>query len=235
MKYVRTFEQFINEKYDLLIESNINILSPEMGGSGPDPKGFLKIIWELSIKELETLLSKSQDDLKWLKANSRGTLGAFNRKDAQFVTSRISLINDLIKRKKKDPNVEKPDWLKESTDTSQIFEASDITPERMLRSVYDRLKDVKSIKVGKINNANLTFDFEIDVKNYMRPIKNNLIGILDGQVEARQGKILISFSEVKIYPAQYDITFDGETTMSKDYTRDKAIETIRNYVFKFRQ
>jgi hypothetical protein len=114
MKYVPTFEKFINEKYDLLIESNINILSPEMGGGGPDPKGFLEIIWELSIKELETLLSKSQDDLKWLKANSRGTLGAFNRKDAQIVNSRISLIKDLIKRKKKDPNVEKPEWLNES-------------------------------------------------------------------------------------------------------------------------
>lgn len=58
----------------------------------------------MNIEELEVLLSKSEDDLKWLKANSKGTLGLFNKKDAQWVKNRISFIKDLIKRKKKDPD-----------------------------------------------------------------------------------------------------------------------------------
>jgi hypothetical protein len=218
-----------------LNEASATVLSPEMGGGGPVPKGFLKVIWELPVEELQTLLTKSQDDLKWLKANSRGTLGAFNRKDAQIVTSRISLMKDLIKRKKEDPNVEKPDWLKESVKDNTLLEASDITPERMLMSVYDRIKAIKSIKVGKINTKDLYFDFEVDVKSYIGAHNTPITDNVKGNVEARGGKILVSFDKVVFNPTQYDITFDGEHTLTKDYTRDKVAELIKQHTLKFRK
>jgi len=78
------------------------VLSKELGGY--DHSKFLKIAWSLSIEELKSILSQSKFDLKWLNGNSRGLLGTFNRRDALFVSSRITLLEDLIKHKTKDPN-----------------------------------------------------------------------------------------------------------------------------------
>ena len=58
----------------------------------------------MSIDDLEKLLLTSIEDLKWLKKNFKGTLGLFNRKDAQWVTSRIKFIKQIIASKKKNPD-----------------------------------------------------------------------------------------------------------------------------------
>ena len=106
MKNLQTFEEFVNES---LNESASIVMSLELGGY--DDKQFLKTIWKLSIEELNSLLEKAQSDLKWLNGNSKGILGSFNRKDAQFTKSRITWIKDVIKHKQNDPEFI-PDWLK---------------------------------------------------------------------------------------------------------------------------
>jgi len=102
-------KEIIREELTLLKETTATSLKPDMGGY--DDKEFLKIIIKMSIDELNSLLDKSKSDLKWLNSNSKGILGSFNRKDAQWVKVRIRFINDVIKNKKKDPNFS-PEWLK---------------------------------------------------------------------------------------------------------------------------
>lgn len=103
---------------------------------------------------------------------------------------------------------------------NNINEGSDITPERMLRSVYDNLKDnVKSIVVEKIDTTNLTFKFTMN-------------DIVSGSVEARHGKILISFDKLVIQPQQYDLVYDGETVLTKDYVRNEVSRIIGRFYDK---
>ena len=94
---------------------------------------------------------------------------------------------------------------------------SDITPERMLRSIYDNLG--KKVKVGPFTPD--SFDFSVsEVK---------------GNVEARKGKILVSFDKyVKtVQPKQFDIVYEGETVLTKDYVRNKVSKIIGDYLHKY--
>ena len=102
---VITLKNFITgHDLGLVMESEeideAQVISKELGGF--DDKEFLKIVWNMDISDLETLMDKSKSDLKWLKANSKGLLGTFNRKEAQWVKSRISFIDEIIKSKNKD-------------------------------------------------------------------------------------------------------------------------------------
>lgn len=92
----------IREEIQKLYEVDAKILSNEFGGY--DDSKFLKKIWYIEISELEKLLNQSMTDLKFLKANSKGIIGSFNRKDVQWVTGRIKYIQQVIKSKKKEPN-----------------------------------------------------------------------------------------------------------------------------------
>jgi len=116
---------------------------------------------------------------------------------------------------------------------SSLHEKSDITPERMLLSVYDVVKQRKGIKVGKINND--SFDFSIDTKQYIGGNNIILTDVIEGAVESREGKILISFYSVKVNPIQYDLIYDGDTTLTKDHTRGKVNDIIRQFALKFRK
>lgn len=101
-----------------------------------------------------------------------------------------------------------------------VNEGSDITPERMLRSVYDNLKT--SLNVGKIDAKSDYPYFNFSAGNLVK-----------GTVESRDGKILISFDEIniKVNPKQRDIVYDGDVVLTKDYIRNEALKIIRDYIF----
>jgi hypothetical protein len=103
---------------------------------------------------------------------------------------------------------------------SFLNEGSDITPERMLRSVYDNLKT--SLNVGKIDTKSDYPYFNFSAGN-----------LIKGTVESRDGKILISFDEIniKVNPKQRDIIYDGDVVLTKDYIRNEALKIIRDYMF----
>lgn len=94
-------KQIIKEEIDKVLNEDAKVISKEFGGTNDSE--FLKIAWKMSIDDLQKLLQTSIEDLKWLKKNSKGTLGLFNRKDAQWVTNRIKLIKQIINIKKKNP------------------------------------------------------------------------------------------------------------------------------------
>jgi len=103
-----------------------------------------------------------------------------------------------------------------------INEGSDISPERMLRGVYDNLKNNASkVEVGKFDSKNLMFDFEMD-------------GYIKGSIEARKGKILVSFAEIKINPKQYDLIYDGEFVLTKDTIQQQVSKILRDYAYKLK-
>jgi hypothetical protein len=95
-------KQIIKEEIHKVLNEDAKVISKEFGGTNDSE--FLKIAWKMSIDNLEKLLLTSIEDLKFLKKNSKGTLGLFNRKDAQWVTSRIKFIKQIILSKKKNPD-----------------------------------------------------------------------------------------------------------------------------------
>jgi hypothetical protein len=95
-------KQLIKEEINKILSEDAKIISKEFGGYNDSE--FLKKTWKMSLEELESLLTISIDELKWLKKNSKGTLGLFNRKDAQWVASRIKFLKQIISSKKKNPN-----------------------------------------------------------------------------------------------------------------------------------
>lgn len=101
--------QIIREEISKVLNEDAKVISKEFGGINDSE--FLKIAWKMSIDDLEKLLQTSIEDLKWLKKNSKGTLGLFNRKDAQWVTNRIKFIKQIISSKKKTPDFI-PDYYK---------------------------------------------------------------------------------------------------------------------------
>ena len=94
--------QIIKEEIHLLNEADIKALRKEFGGY--DDRVFLKKVWHMSLDELNDLLKVSLLDMKWLKGNSKGTIGLFARKDAQWLKSRIDYIKQIIKSKTKRPD-----------------------------------------------------------------------------------------------------------------------------------
>lgn len=84
------------------LTGNSKIISKEFGGI--DDREFLKIVWKLTIDELDQLVLSSLADLKFLNKNSRGIFGVFNRRDANIVKGRINWVKQIIKSKKKNPD-----------------------------------------------------------------------------------------------------------------------------------
>jgi hypothetical protein len=95
-------QQIIKEEIHKVLNEDAKVISKEFGGTNDSE--FLKIAWKMSIDNLEKLLLTSIEDLKFLKKNSKGTLGLFNKKDAQWVTGRIKFIKQIILNKKKNPD-----------------------------------------------------------------------------------------------------------------------------------
>lgn len=94
---IPTFDEYLNES--LNEGADIKALRAEYGGY--DDSSFLHIAWRNTPEELEALLKVSNDDLSWLKKHSKGFLGSINRKDAQWLKSRIDFIKQIIASKKK--------------------------------------------------------------------------------------------------------------------------------------
>ena len=94
--------QIIREEIFKVLNEDAKVISKEFGGTNDSE--FLKIVWKMPINDLEKLLLTSIEDLKWLKKNSKGTSGLFNKKDAQWVTNRIKYIKQIISSKKKNPD-----------------------------------------------------------------------------------------------------------------------------------
>lgn len=92
--------QLIREEVNRLNESVATIVSRALGGY--DQIEFLRIAWNMELTDLESLLEKSKYDLTWLRGNSKGVMGLFNKKDAQYVKSRINFLKEIITSKKKD-------------------------------------------------------------------------------------------------------------------------------------
>lgn len=103
--------QIIEEEIKYVLNESSNILSKEFGGY--DDKEFLKIVWKLSIPELENLLNASKIELNWLKNQGpKGKImGLFNRRDISIMKNRIEYLNGIISDKKKNPDFI-PDFVK---------------------------------------------------------------------------------------------------------------------------
>jgi hypothetical protein len=93
-----------NFKKSLLNEVASILLSNEFGGY--EDTAFLKVVWKMSIEDLQELLIKAESDLSWLKKNStkKGILGLFPRKDIQILSGRIKYIGQIIDKKQNDSN-----------------------------------------------------------------------------------------------------------------------------------
>lgn len=173
------------------MSEHIKVLSKEFGNY--DDKIFIKKLWDMSVDELQKLVDETTKDLKWLKQRSKGLLGAFNRKDAQHVTWRLNTIKKLIADKKKNPNIQKPDWLNETTSIirpGMLFRhRSSSAVIRITRVVSDTVngeivevttKTPKYLKVGQKvitqkQNLKTTYD-------YLGTVDNNSIGYDDMQL-----------------------------------------------------
>jgi hypothetical protein len=136
-------QQIIKEEISKILNEDAKVISKEFGGYNDSE--FLKIAWKMSIDDLEKLLLTSIEDLKWLKKNSKGTLGLFNKKDAQWVNSRIKFIKQIINSKKKNPNFI-PDHHKTS-----IYENKYINP---VNKYFHDLANEGEELVRKMKNRN---------------------------------------------------------------------------------
>lgn len=103
--------QIIKEEIKYVLNESSNILSKEFGGY--DDKEFLRIVWKLSIPELEKLLNTSKTELNWLKNQGpKGKImGLFNKRDILLIKTRIKYLNEIISSKKKNPDFI-PDFVK---------------------------------------------------------------------------------------------------------------------------
>jgi hypothetical protein len=81
--------------------ADFTLLSKELGGN--DDVAFLKIIWRSSINNLEDILLKTTDELKWVK-QMKGVAAKFQRRDLAIIKNRVSWVKEVIASKKKDPN-----------------------------------------------------------------------------------------------------------------------------------
>lgn len=96
-----------------LNENDINhlvIVSPQFGGY--EDKEFLKIVWKLSIQELESLLQDTIKDIGYYKnSNRKGLFGALDRKLVNIAKNRIKYLKQIINKKQTYPDFY-PDFLK---------------------------------------------------------------------------------------------------------------------------
>lgn len=82
----------------------MQILSKEFGDY--DDAAFLKVVWNMSLQDVQTLLSNTAVDLKWFKNfQLKGKImGSFSRRDLKIIKNRIKWINQIIASKKKNPD-----------------------------------------------------------------------------------------------------------------------------------
>ena len=72
---------------------------------GHDDAAFLKVIWNMSLNDLENLLSDIPTELAWFK-NFKSTgarMKMFTNRDLAIIKNRIPWIKQIIADKKKDP------------------------------------------------------------------------------------------------------------------------------------
>jgi hypothetical protein len=99
-------KQIIKEEIKTIMNESSEssrIFSKELGG--PDDREFLKIVWKLSIPELEELLAEAKTDIIWAKnLGAKGAImGTFNRRNINLIKIRIKYLNEIISYKKKNP------------------------------------------------------------------------------------------------------------------------------------
>lgn len=101
MKNIPTFEEFLNESE---INETMKIISKEFGGY--DDQEFLEKIWNLSLDELESLLTTAKSELKRHTSSSpkRGVFSTFARQDTLVAKGHIKFLESVIMKKKKDPS-----------------------------------------------------------------------------------------------------------------------------------
>jgi hypothetical protein len=100
-KYLSENKLTSNSK--ILAEAESKILSQEFGGT--DDVTFLRVVWKMSIEDLEKLLEETLSDLKWTKnLGAKGKImGIFNRRNIQLLNFRIKLLKQVIESKRKNP------------------------------------------------------------------------------------------------------------------------------------
>lgn len=86
---------------DTRITELATILTGHFGGY--DNTDFLKAIWKMSLPELEDLLEKTTDDLKWSKSHVSGRMLSYYREDEKWIKIRMEWIEDVIESKKENP------------------------------------------------------------------------------------------------------------------------------------
>lgn len=106
MEQIKRMQQLagIFENKQILTESPAKILSNDFGGNNDSE--FLKIVWKMSIEDLEKLLKDTLSDLVYIKnVSPKGKImGLFTKRDILFIKSRIKWIKQIISSKKENPN-----------------------------------------------------------------------------------------------------------------------------------
>jgi hypothetical protein len=86
-----------------LTEAGPKLFSQEFGGANDIE--FLRVVWKLSVEDLERLLEEAVFDLKGNKnLGVKGKImGNFNRREIQLLNYRIKLLKQVIQIKQKNP------------------------------------------------------------------------------------------------------------------------------------
>ena len=107
MKHIKNINEFIGEQQ----YHDASEIEDMLYSYGNDME-LLSVLWKVSVDSLEDLLKKAEDRLSWLKKNPiKGVTAIFYRRDMDILKSKINLIKDVIKHKRRDPDFV-PDWVK---------------------------------------------------------------------------------------------------------------------------
>jgi hypothetical protein len=81
----------------------MKIISKEFGGY--DDVAFLKVLWNMPLKDVENLLSDLPVELQWFKTfkSTGARMKMFTNRDIAVIKSRIPWIKQIIASKKKYP------------------------------------------------------------------------------------------------------------------------------------
>jgi hypothetical protein len=104
-------KQLIKEEITKALSESTTILSQEFGSY--DDAKFLKVVWRMSISELEKLLENTISDLTYAKnvAPKGKIMGTFARRDIEKIKGRIKFLKEIILSKKNNPEFI-PDYYK---------------------------------------------------------------------------------------------------------------------------
>ena len=97
------FRNLIREEVRRALTESASVLSQEFGSY--DDAKFLKVVWHMSISELEKLLEDTTSDLTYTKnVSPKGAImGSFARRDIEKIKGRIKFLKEIILSKKKTP------------------------------------------------------------------------------------------------------------------------------------